>query len=355
MEDLLNPIIQPYMNIYANNINSNNLSIFGNIDISGNLNIKNIQNSLVNTPNAGYQTIFGNSDSNNNLTSKNSSNNLISLSSAISNFIVSSNVNDGMKYTTIQSAIDDAMLTGNTENIIIRSGVYNENITLHPKINLLGINTTQNINNPSVTINGLMTINFIGESTISNISFTNDSNNCINISGACVISINNCNFNTTTSGDCIYVNDLTSFVKCNYCNFINCPTLNYYINVNASNNVICYFCTIGALATVPPIGNLIVNSGLLVLIYSIARTTIFINDPGFMISLYNFMPLDDQPAFTLSGAGSTLICTNATILSNPTSSTDFITGTGNLIKSLISLNGRTTAAAGIVVSSFTIF
>lgn len=328
-------------------INTNSIS-------TSNINIENLSNSNVSTPNAGVQTIFGNSDTNNNLTAKNASSNLISLSSALSNFIVSSDQNEGMKYTSIQTAINDAVLTGNTENIIIRSGTYNENINLPDKINLLGVGNI-NINNPSVIINGLMTINLNGESTISNISFTNDSNNCVNITGNNRINFNYCNFSTTTSGDCININDLNAFVKFNYCNFINCPVTNYYINANASNNCILFNSTVGALAPTPPTGNLNVNSGLLVMIYSIINATVFINDPSFCISLYSFMPIGNQYAYVMSGLGSTLISVNTTIISDPTSSTDFISGTGTLVKSLISLLGRTTASGGITVSSFFIF
>lgn len=342
MQDLLNNHIQPYMNLYANNINANNVAVFQNIDISGNLNIKNTSNLSITTPNAGYQTIFGNSDLNNNLTSKNSSGNIISLSSSLSNFIVG----DGMQYQTIQSAIDAALLTGNNETIIIKPGTYTENITLQPKISITSQNPDFTVTNNPVSIIGLLSVNFTGEASINNLSFSNDSANCINIIGNCTININNCNFTTTTSGDCLYVNDPLSNVNIRNCNFISCAS--NYININNSSSCVLFQSFVGLNTN----GNLIVNGGVLSISYSGIGGTLNIN--SLCVCLNNVISIGDIPAFNI-GAPGLLLITSTMIFSNNTSSTDFAIGTGTILNSPISLLGRTTVAGTLTTMPLATF
>lgn len=110
-------------------------------------------------------------------------------------FIVSPFAYNGT-HTTIQSAVTAAS-AGDT--IFVRDGIYTENITLKPGINIVAF--SQNAFTPNVTINGQLTYSAAGTVTISDIRFVTNSTFFLIVSGssASIIFLNNCFFNCTNN------------------------------------------------------------------------------------------------------------------------------------------------------------
>ncbi len=344
LNQLLLPLPKNWLDILAHSISGESVT-------TNNLTIQNISNSSVANPSVGSQTIFGNSDLANNLTSKDSSGNNISLSSSLSNFIVG----DGMQYQTIQSAIDAASLTGNTELVLIKPGTYNESLTLKANVSLSCCGIGQSIQSSPVVINGEMTVNYLGSVQLSNLQLNSTNQNCVlvNMSNATSLVINNCSFNNSGSGDCIHIDNTNSQLFVSDCVFNSNSVSGYFVNAMNSGNVNVYTrCVFGSLG--PSFGKLNCDNGIIAIIFSVLNAQVYTNSgSAFAICINNFFSNGDFATFIMNNG--LVIAVNNFLLDNASSGTDFITGTGNLIKSLFTLSSRTTVGVGIVVSSLTVF
>lgn len=112
-----------------------------------------------------------------------------------SRFIVSSDLNDGANYTTIQAAITAAVGVGGNQTVFIQPGTYTEDLTLSPNVNLCA--HICDADTPNVTIIGNSTLSSAGTVTISGVRLTTDSAPIITCSGsvASVINLENCYLN----------------------------------------------------------------------------------------------------------------------------------------------------------------
>ena len=112
---------------------------------------------------------------------------------AVCNYIFENigNINTGKGYSSIQSAIDD-MTTANGDTILVKTGVYSENIIVNKSLNLIGKNaqvTQSAASSPVITINSAGSGSLICGFTIAN------SEQAININSASNVSIINNTFN----------------------------------------------------------------------------------------------------------------------------------------------------------------
>lgn len=107
-------------------------------------------------------------------------------------------LSDGANYTTIASAIADAVTAGGQQNVSIQPGTYTEDLTLPANVNLvsyLGSNT------PSVTIIGKITCTDAGARTISGIRLQTNSDYFLEVTGsaATVVNLDNSFLNVTNN------------------------------------------------------------------------------------------------------------------------------------------------------------
>lgn len=302
-------------------------------------------------PSAGKEILFANSDQNNNASLKISSGAVVSIGSSLSRFIVDNDPAANAKYTTIQAAINDAKLVPTPSTILICPGTYNEDLILEAGCNLLGVSQINIINN-AVTINGSLKANTaIGEVTITNIRIVSDSKDGVssaNGSGNQVWNFSDCNFITTTSGACVSCDNVLCTMIFHNCFFTHCPT--QYINITECKTVIFFSCKIGVLGD-PGSAFLNTTAGPIVFLGTATVTPITIGATATVIGLFNLFIPADNPAFTLT-AGSFLLIAQNTFISDTTSGTEFISGTGTVGNALSVLGGRNTVGAGIVLAPF---
>lgn len=86
-----------------------------------------------------------------------------------SQFVVGTSLGDGVNYISIQAAIDDAFNTVGGGAVLIRRGVYTEDLNLRDEVDLIGVNIDGNIQR--VRIVGSHTMPSAGTSSCSNIFF----------------------------------------------------------------------------------------------------------------------------------------------------------------------------------------
>lgn len=113
--------------------------------------------------------------------------------------IVNQTPNSGGNFTTIQSAINNA-LSGQT--IFIYPGTYTENITLKAGVNLTAFGCDSSLNGTgTVIINGTCTMTTAGSVTISGIQLQTNSANFLAVTGsaASVVNLNNCFLNCSNN------------------------------------------------------------------------------------------------------------------------------------------------------------
>lgn len=111
-------------------------------------------------------------------------------------YIVSAGgLTDGANYTTIQSAINAAVLAGGNQTVFIQPGTYTENITLAANINLSAY--VCDAYTPNVIIKGKISCSYTGIASISGVQLLTNSDYVINQSGATqnVIRLINCYIN----------------------------------------------------------------------------------------------------------------------------------------------------------------
>lgn len=268
-----------------------------------------------------------------------------------SEFIVSP-PSQNAKYTSIQSAINAAVLTGSMQTIIIKPGTYPEDVILPNNINLLGSQSNFNVSDCPVILSGKITTNYTsGQSGISNLKILSTTT-CIEslLTGVnTYLSVTGCSFETSGS-DCIFSNDPGMFIIFNNCTFINAAT--NFVRCDASNSLVLNNCFIGVLQNAQK--NILINGGIVAMVYSINSAPVIVAGPGALITFYCFTQIGDIPAYNISATG-LVFSVNTLIFSDNTSSSDFAVGTGALLKSLISLMGRTTAAGTLTILPLTIF
>lgn len=268
--------------------------------------------------------------------------------SLANDFVVSA---ESKQYPTIQSAINAAALLGTAQVIVIKPGTYNENITLANNVSVIGASSSLSLASFPVKINGTITANFTGSCSIQNVSVNNIDNNIfISTSGTPFMSISNTSLSVTgTTGSCVFTNNVNCFMLFNGCNFVQTSSTGYFINSSNSNQIVLFNSLVGAVGLS---GNILVDNGFVIAVQSVLNAPVLINNSSTFLTIYSFHTLGDIPAFTMTGTG-TVLCIQASIFSDASGGTDFITGVGTFIRSLVTLAGRSTIDPGITVMALT--
>lgn len=321
------------------------------------LNIEQKSGASVPSPAPGFQTLFANSDQNDNAELKLSDGSLLSISSELSQFIVDGNPDHKMKYTTIQAALDDAKVLGGQQNVIVRAGTYTENLTMFADINIICV-SNQNLTigevNSAVKIMGTITCNYNGLASISNALIIGENVDVVtSTSGSNAITFNNCDIRCLTTGTCFNINNGNCTVY-----FYNGQIDGDTTNLMTLTDVASFFCYNSQVGlTGGSILNLTPEHFPAVFRNCFLGCRVIINNAGQGIFMYNFFIVGDVPVFTVNNGGTVSAVSN-TISSDPSSSTDFIVGTGSggtMNNAVNVLAGRSTVGAGVTVNMVTVF
>jgi len=142
---------------------------------------------------------------------------------------------DGANYTTISSAITAAAAAVAPQTIFIQPGIYTENLTLSPGINLCAFDC--DAYTPNVTILGKMTVTATGSYAISGINLKTNGDYVLQMTGAnaTTVYLINC-FITATNANAINCTNANAGLQLYRCNG-NCGTNTYFIYTAGAVNV----------------------------------------------------------------------------------------------------------------------
>ena len=140
-------------------------------------------------------------------------------------YVVDASITGGARgtYTTIALALAAAVTDGASisvvKNIYIRPGLYTENNTISPGINLVGlVDQEASGGTPAVTIVGTLTFTGTGSYAISNINLQTNSAPIISVTGtnAVLVHVTNCNMviSNNTAISCSNANATINYINC---------------------------------------------------------------------------------------------------------------------------------------------
>jgi len=121
-------------------------------------------------------------------------------------------------YLTIATAITAALAATGSQTIFILPGVYTENLTLQPSVNLVAYDA--DALTPNVTITGKLTFTQAGTVSISGIRLTTNSDFFLAVTGsaASVVNMKNCYLNClNNTGISFTASNTSAVVQCNNC------------------------------------------------------------------------------------------------------------------------------------------
>lgn len=137
---------------------------------------------------------------------------------AVSGYIVAPTIKQGANYTTISSAVTQAVADGGNTTIFVKPGTYTEDFTWPAGINIVAFNGDQTT--PNVTIVGKITASDAGTRSMSGVRLQTNSDNFLVVSGsvATVVYLNNCYLNCSNNTGISYTSSSSSSsIKIYYC------------------------------------------------------------------------------------------------------------------------------------------
>lgn len=281
-------------------------------------------------------------------------------------WVVSATAGQGT-HTTIASAIAAAS-AGDT--IFIRPGTYTENPTLSTAINLAAYGG--NGLDQTVNITGTVTVSHAGTSSITGIYLQTNSANCLSVTGACVLYVEQCYINVTNN-DGMSINNASCAVYFENCFGATANTFKFF-SITTTAGVEFQGCRLGSAGTTAAstiaagtvsfkssiVGIGVSCSGASYPIYLNCELIPFTNTTAITItgtSIAGFISNCHIATGTAScisiGAGVTFTVTSCTLVS---SNAAVITGAGTLVdgglvfagsSSTINTSGRTPIAASV--------
>lgn len=149
-------------------------------------------------------------------------------------------------YQTIQSGMDAANAAGGG-SVYIQAGMYTENLTFYPDVQLIGVtgNSDETGVGTDITITGQHTPSDTGYTTISNIYLENNTDIFFSTdAGTCVIALQNCNVAISGSG---YTFNLVNWTgQLNKYDVQDASVNNGVVNNTAGAPILFQNCTVGA-------------------------------------------------------------------------------------------------------------
>ena len=159
-------------------------------------------------------------------------------------FIVSAGgLSDGANYTSIASAIADAVTAGGSQTVFIQPGNYTEDLTLAENVNLVAY--PADASTPNAIITGKLTATFTGSCSISGLflSTAGTGDYGVEITGSNATNINfiGCNFNTVANDNFFHCTNASGSMQFFSCRGACGGSNTFFIftggNVSAKNSV----------------------------------------------------------------------------------------------------------------------
>lgn len=271
--------------------------------------------------------------------------------SSYTNFTVSNNSGFKAKYTSIQAAIDAATLTGFRETVIIMPGTYTEDIILKDRVNIEGTSQSYELIEHITDIIGHITHDLSDQSEVSlahfsvrpdDLALTLDGTNTVRVT------INNVYFSTTSlTGSTIVSSGANCIPVFNDCTIAAAGNI---INLSSGNLAVFKNSILGdSFLGLPQVGKVLITAGIVSAVYCNGRAVFDISG-GALLLANSFMTCDNQPMFTLSGAGMFLM--NCSAFTDGTG--DIIVGSGQYNDGGAAFTGRTLIQGSITQVPITI-
>jgi hypothetical protein len=160
----------------------------------------------------------------------------------VARYIVSAGgTTDGANYTTIQSAITAAALTGVDQTVAVQPGTYTENLTLAVGVNIVAFDA--DAQTPNVIVIGKATATFTGASSLSGIDLRTNADYVLEVTGSnsTVINFYSCNF-TLTNANAIHCTNSNALINLYDCFGSTTSSQTYFIFTGGGLNV--FYCVL---------------------------------------------------------------------------------------------------------------